>query len=110
MSKGVDFTASYTLASAKSTIGSSVDQLNVANIQNPDDPFDAPVRTVRPPTPTRGTASASRRPSSCRGVPRLADLPVPAALVSLVDGRDITWTAMRRSGQGLRGDVQRRPA
>jgi hypothetical protein len=44
LSNGIDYTASYTLARAKSTIGSSVDQLNAANIQNPDDPFDAPVQ------------------------------------------------------------------
>jgi hypothetical protein len=44
MSKGVDFTASYTLARAKSTIGAGVDQLNTANIQDPNNPFDAPVQ------------------------------------------------------------------
>ena len=40
MSSGVDYTVSYTLASAKSTIGSGVDQLNTANIQDPNNPFD----------------------------------------------------------------------
>ena len=44
LSHGVDFTASYTLARAKSTIGVGVDQLNTANIQDPNNPFDAPVQ------------------------------------------------------------------
>src|SRR5262249_43578721 len=42
MSRGVDYTVSYTLASAKSTIGAGVDQLNTANIQDPNNPFDDP--------------------------------------------------------------------
>jgi hypothetical protein len=42
MSRGVDYTVSYTLASARSTIGSGVDQLNTANIQDPNNPFDDP--------------------------------------------------------------------
>ncbi|HLQ47284.1 MAG TPA: TonB-dependent receptor, partial [Planctomycetaceae bacterium] len=43
LSKGVDFTASYTLARATSTIGSAVDQLNATNIVDPNNPFDSPV-------------------------------------------------------------------
>jgi outer membrane receptor protein involved in Fe transport len=44
MSKGVDFTASYTYSRALSTIGAASDELNTANIQNPNNPFTAPVQ------------------------------------------------------------------
>jgi len=44
LTKGVDFTAGYTLSRALSTIGVGVDQLNTANIQDPNNPFDAPVQ------------------------------------------------------------------
>jgi Carboxypeptidase regulatory-like domain len=44
LSKGVDFTVGYTAARALSTIGTAVDQLNTANIQDPNNPFDAPVQ------------------------------------------------------------------
>ena len=44
LSKGVEFMAGYKLSSALSNIGVGVDQLNTANIQNPDDPWDAPVQ------------------------------------------------------------------
>jgi carboxypeptidase family protein/TonB-dependent receptor-like protein len=43
-SNGFDLLASYTLSSALSTIGNASDELNTANIQNPDDPFDNPVQ------------------------------------------------------------------
>ena len=78
LSHGIDFTASYTLANGESTIGTAADELNTANIQDPNNPFDDP-RAVRPEPsrPTRATAinaqrdvpgavaaSASRRSSS----------------------------------------------
>src|SRR5262249_2470274 len=44
MSKGVDFSVGYTLGRSLSTIGVGVDQLNTANIQDPNNPFDAPVQ------------------------------------------------------------------
>ena len=43
-SNGFDIVASYTLSRALSTIGNASDELNTANIQNPDDPFDNPVQ------------------------------------------------------------------
>jgi hypothetical protein len=43
-SNGFDLVASYTLSQALSTIGNASDELNTANIQNPDDPFDNPVQ------------------------------------------------------------------
>jgi hypothetical protein len=42
LSNGIDFTASYTLSSGKSTIGNATDELNTANIQDPNNPFDDP--------------------------------------------------------------------
>jgi TonB dependent receptor-like, beta-barrel len=42
LSHGIDFTASYTLSSGKSTIGNATDELNTANIQDPNNPFDDP--------------------------------------------------------------------
>jgi hypothetical protein len=44
MTHGVDFTVGYTLARSLSSIGTAVDQLNTANIQDPNNPFDAPVQ------------------------------------------------------------------
>jgi hypothetical protein len=42
LSQGVDFGVSYTLSSGKSTIGNATDELNTANIQDPNNPFDDP--------------------------------------------------------------------
>jgi hypothetical protein len=91
LSKGVGFTASYTLSSAKSTIGSSVDQLNTANIQDPNNPFDAPVQNG----PTTDTDARHRV-----GLSATFELPGgfqvspiylfrSALPVALVDGRDL---------------------
>jgi hypothetical protein len=91
LSRGVDFTASYTLARAKSTIGTAVDQLNTANIQDPNNPFDAPVQNG----PTADTDSRHRISLSA-----VFELPggfqvAPFYLfrsalpVNLVDGRDL---------------------
>src|SRR5262249_1297831 len=44
VSKGFGVTAGYTLSRARSNIGTAVDQLNTANIQDPNDPFDAKVQ------------------------------------------------------------------
>jgi hypothetical protein len=43
-SNGFDFTATYTLASAKSTLGTAGDELSIDNIQDSTNPFDAPVQ------------------------------------------------------------------
>ena len=91
MSNGVDYTVSYTLASAKSTIGAGVDQLNTANIQDPNNPFDAPVQNG-PATDTdarhRVALSATfRLPWGINFSPIYlyrSSLPV-----ALVDGRDL---------------------
>ena len=44
LTRGVDFTAGYVLARSRSSIGTAVDQLNSANIQDPRNPYDAPVQ------------------------------------------------------------------
>jgi len=44
LSHGVDFTVGYVLARSRSNIGTAVDQLNTANIQDPTNPYDAPVQ------------------------------------------------------------------
>jgi outer membrane receptor protein involved in Fe transport len=44
LTKGIDFTASYTLQSGRSNIGNASDELNTANIQSASNPFDAPVQ------------------------------------------------------------------
>jgi hypothetical protein len=41
---GFDFSSSYTLSSALSTIGNASDELNTANIQDANNPFDNPVQ------------------------------------------------------------------
>jgi hypothetical protein len=44
MSRGVDFTATYTLANAKSTNGTASDELSIDNIQDATNPINAPVQ------------------------------------------------------------------
>ena len=44
LSRGVDFSASYTLSKGTSNIGNASDETNTANIQDPNNPFDAPVQ------------------------------------------------------------------
>jgi hypothetical protein len=91
MTRGVDFTAAYTLANAKSTIGTSVDQLNTANIQDPNNPFDAPVQNG----PTTDTDARHRINLSATfqlpGGVRVSPIYLfrTALPVALVDGRDL---------------------
>jgi hypothetical protein len=91
MANGIDYTASYTLARAKSTIGSSVDQLNTANIQNPDDPFEAPVQNgPATDTDSRHRVSLSATFQLPWGVYFSPIYLYRSALpVALVDGRDL---------------------
>jgi hypothetical protein len=91
LSRGVDFTGSYTLARAKSTIGTAVDQLNTANIQDPNNPFDAPVQNG----PTVDTDARHRISLSAvfeiPGGFRVAPIYLfrSALPVALTDGRDL---------------------
>jgi len=91
LSKGVDFTASYTASRSLSNIGSAVDQLNVANIQDPNNPFDAPVQ-FGPTTDTDarhriGLSAVFQLPGGFRVSPIY--LWRTALPVNLIDGRDL---------------------
>ena len=97
LSKGVDFTASYTLARATSTIGSAVDQLNATNIVDPNNPFDSPVQNG----PTTDTDSRHRLSISAvfelPGGFRLAPFYLfrTALPIALIDGRDLNLDGER---------------
>jgi hypothetical protein len=91
LSKGVDFTASYTASRSLSNIGTAVDQLNTANIQDPNNPFDAPVQ-FGPTTDTDarhriGLSAVFQLPGGFRVSPIY--LWRSALPVALVDGRDL---------------------
>jgi outer membrane receptor protein involved in Fe transport len=91
LSHGVDFTAGYVLARSLSNIGTAVDQLNTANIQDPRNPYDAPVQ-FGPTTDTdarhRINISATfELPMGFRFSP--VYLWRSALPVALVDGRDL---------------------
>jgi hypothetical protein len=91
LSKGVDFTVGYTLARARSTIGTAVDQLNTANIQDPNNPFDAPVQNG-PATDTDARHRINLSASFLlKGGVRIAPVYLwrSSLPVALVDGRDI---------------------
>ena len=76
LSHGVDFSVDYTLQKGVSTIGTAADELNTANIQDPNNPFDDPRAARSEPDDRRPplinvsatfqlrAASASRRSSS----------------------------------------------
>ena len=91
LSHGVDFTLAYTLQKGVSTIGSASDELNTANIQDPNNPFDDP-RQLGPNLTTDArhliNISASfQLPYGFRVAPIFffrSALPV-----NLVDGRDL---------------------
>jgi carboxypeptidase family protein/TonB-dependent receptor-like protein len=91
LSRGVDFTASYTLSRALSTIGAASDELNTANIQDPNNPFDASVQMG----PNRTTDARHRLTvSAVVQLPyRIQIAPFfifrSALPVYLVDGRDL---------------------
>jgi hypothetical protein len=90
-SHGFDFTGSYTLQRGISTIGSAADELNTANIQDPNNPFDDP-RQLGPnlTTDARHLISLSatfQLPYGFRVAPIFffrSALPV-----NLIDGRDL---------------------
>ena len=91
LSKGVEFIVGYKESRALSNIGVGVDQLNTANIQDPNNPFDAPVQfgpTVD--TDARHTFNVSGSVTLPGGV-RFAPIYLwrSALPVALVDGRDL---------------------
>jgi hypothetical protein len=91
MSRGIDFTSSYTLSRGLSTIGNASDELNTANIQNPDNPFDNPVQLgPNATTDARHRFNFSAAIDLPRGF-RIAPIySYRSALpVVLIDGRDL---------------------
>ena len=85
---GLDFTASYTLSSGKSTIGNATDELNTANIQDPNNPFDDP-RQFGPEPHDRCAAPllGVGRLAGAVGNHRRAVLPVPLGAAGVPDRR-----------------------
>jgi outer membrane receptor protein involved in Fe transport len=91
LSKGVEFMAGYKLSRALSNIGVGVDQLNTANIQDPNDPWDAPVQFG--PTVDTDARHAINISGSITFPNGIRFSPVyywrSALPVALVDGRDL---------------------
>jgi hypothetical protein len=91
LSRGMDFSVNYTLQKGVSTIGSAADELNTANIQDPNNPFDDP-RQLGPnlTTDARHLFNVSAT-FQVKGGFRIAPIfSFRSALpVNLVDGRDL---------------------
>jgi hypothetical protein len=91
LAHGVDFGASYTLQKGLSTIGAAADELNTANIQDPNNPFDDP-RQFGPnlTTDARHLVSLSAV-FQIKGGFRVAPIYFfrSALPVNLIDGRDL---------------------
>ncbi len=95
LSKGADFSANYTLQKGISTIGQAADELNTANIQDPNNPFDNPAQFgPNLTTDSRHLINISatfQLPGGFRVAPIFffrSALPV-----ALVDGRDLNLDA-----------------
>jgi hypothetical protein len=91
LSRGVEFMAGYKLARALSNIGVGVDQLNTANIQDPNNPWDAPVQFG--PTADTDARHAINISGSITFPNGIRFSPVyywrSALPINLVDGRDL---------------------
>jgi hypothetical protein len=89
--RGFDFSASYTLSRALSTIGNASDELNTANIQDPNNPFDNPAQLgPNVTTDARHRVNLSAVVQLPRGVQIAPFFLYRSALpIFLVDGRDI---------------------
>src|SRR3954463_7814274 len=91
LAHGFDFSANYTLQKGISTIGQAADELNTANIQDPNNPFDDP-RQFGPnaTTDSRHLVSISATFQLPYGL-RLAPIYLfrSALPVNLIDGRDL---------------------
>jgi hypothetical protein len=91
LSHGFDVTGSYTLQKGVSTIGAAADELNTANIQDPNNPFDDP-RQLGPnlTTDARHLFSVSAT-FQVKGGFRVAPIFIfrSALPINLIDGRDL---------------------
>jgi hypothetical protein len=91
LSHGIDFTANYTLQKGISNIGNAADELNTANIQDPNNPFNDP-RQFGPnaTTDSRHLVSISATFQLPYGI-RVAPIYLfrSALPVNLVDGNDL---------------------
>jgi len=91
LSHGIDFTANYTLQKGISNIGNAADELNTANIQDPNNPFQDP-RQFGPnaTTDSRHLISISATFQLPYGI-RFAPIYLfrSALPVNLIDGRDL---------------------
>jgi hypothetical protein len=91
LSHGADFSVNYTLQKGVSTIGSAADELNTANIQDPNNPFDDP-RQLGPnlTTDSRHLINISATFQLPYGI-RIAPIFFfrSALPVNLIDGRDL---------------------
>ena len=112
LSHGFDFSANYTLQKGVSTIGQAADELNTANIQDPNNPFDDP-RQLGPnlTTDSRHLINISATFQLPWGI-RLAPIFFfrSALPVALVDGRDLNLDgdATEIPTDGVRGRLVRR--
>jgi hypothetical protein len=91
LSKGIDFSVNYTLQRGLSNIGNAADELNTANIQDPNNPFDDP-RQFGPnaTTDARHLVNVSATFQFKGGFQVAPFFFFRSALpVSLVDGRDL---------------------
>ena len=91
LTRGIDFSANYTLQRGISTIGAAADELNTANIQDPNNPFNDP-RQLGPnlTTDARHLISLSAV-FEIKGGFRIAPIYFfrSALPVNLIDGRDL---------------------
>src|SRR5207247_32043 len=96
-SKGFDFSASYMLSKGVSTVGNASDELNTANIQDANNPFDNPAQlgpNVLTDARHRINLSAVVQfPYGVRVAPFF--LYRSALPIFLVDGRDLTADGAR---------------
>ena len=91
LSHGFDFSANYTLQKGVSTIGTAADELNTANIQDPNNPFDDPRQLgPNPTTDSRHLINISASFQLPWGIRFAPIFFFRSALpVDLVDGRDL---------------------
>ena len=90
MINNFDFTATYTLAEAKSNIGTAADELNQNNIQDVALLYDDVAPGVRRPTPTRATPARIAAVVNIKGFTISPIFTFRSPLpISTIDGRDL---------------------